>query len=459
MLENTKIRIVVLPLSALLLCVLMADAAIAQKSLRPKLDLESAVTRAMENDSRLRASRTLSAIADEQIHEARSGLLPTVKLNQTFARSNNPGFVFGSLLEQGRFTDSNFSLNSLNKPNGLNNFRSSVSVRAPILDQRQSRSQVQRAKIEKSKADLEVSAVSQQLRFDVLKTFFAALLADELLKATDASVRSARENSRKTEVFVNVGMVPESDSLVANVELANVEQQKLEAQGAVVTTRAALNIVLGEGPTMMYDLVGNLQERYFPVEDESELVRIALTQRANHKQALLALEKTRQTTNSIRDQRLPRLEAFAEFGYSSPYIANGSFDYTVGLSLSYTLFDPGRKTRLEQAILSESVASAEKDRLTDQITLEVITADQNYRTAMAKIRVSIRSVIQAEEALRILHDRYRSAISTFDTVLRAEAALLRARHELLKAKYQYYVSYASVLLATGRLVDVGAFIN
>jgi len=121
------------------------------------------------------------------------------------------------------------------------------------------------------------------------------------------------------------------------------------------------------------------------------------------------------------------------------------------------VFDPGRKSRLEQAVLSEAVASAEKDRLTDQITLEVITADQNYRTAMAKIRVLIKSVIQAEEALRILQDRYRSAISTFDAVLRAEAALLRARHELLKAKYQYYVSYASVLLATGRLTDVDAF--
>ena len=42
---------------------------------------------------------------------------------------------------------------------------------------------------------------------------------------------------------------------------------------------------------------------------------------------------------------------------------------------------------------------------------------------------------------------------------RAEAALLRAKHDLLKAKYEYYVSYASVLLATGRLTDVRAFDN
>ncbi len=454
MIEDPKNRMIFLLLEAAVFVIFLSNGADAQS---PKLDLEMAVSRAMTSDPQIRASRTRSKIAGERIEEARSGWQPTVEFNQSFARSNNPVFVFSSLLEQGRFGAANFSLKSLNDPDGMNNFRASVSVRMPIFDQRQTQSGVARAKNEQEAADLKIEAVSQKMKFDVIKTYFGVILADELLKAADAAVRSAKENSRKTRDFVNVGLVAESDSLVANVELANVEQQMLEAQSAVVTTRAALNIAVGERPTAMYELIGNLQERYFPVEESSELVSIALRQRPDFKQALLAIKDTREKTHSVRNQKLPRVDAFANFGHSSPYIANGISDYTVGLSLSYTLFDPGRRSRIEQSVLSENVASAEEARLRNQITLEVITAEQSYRTAGAKIYVSIKTVSQAEEALRILQDRYKSAISTFDAVLRAEAALLRAKHELLKAKYEYYVSYASVLLATGRLTDVRAF--
>ena len=436
---------------------LFAGVAAAQSVFPPKLDLEAAVAKALESDPQIRASKTAEQIADARTREARTGRLPTVQFSQSFTRSNNPVFVFGSLLEQGRFAATNFDLNALNHPDGLNNFRSAVSIRAPIFDGWQTRTRVDRAKIGVTRAGLETEAVSQKLRFDVIRSFYGAILADELLKATNASVRSAKENSRNTKNFVDVGMVAESDSLVANVELANVEQQQLEAESAIVTTRAALNISMGERPATGFELVGDLQERYFPIEETGELVRIALEQRPDYRQAILTVEDSKKATRSARDQKLPRLDAFGNYGYSTSGVNRGSSDYTVGLSLSYMLFEPGRKERVEESTLAESAAVAAKDRLENQITLEVITADQNYRTARAKIQVSAKSVIQAEEALRILQDRYHNAISTFEAVLRAEAALLRAKHELLKAKYDYYISYASVLLATGRLTDVRTF--
>ena len=207
---------------ATIVLLLFTGVAAAQSIFPSKLDLEAAVAKALDSDPQIRSSKTAEQIADVWSREARTGRLPTVQFSQSFTRSNNPVFVFGSLLEQGRFAASNFDLNALNHPDGLNNFRSSVSIRAPIFDKWQTRTRVDRAKLEVTRAGLATEAVSQKLRFDVIKTFYGAILADELLKATNASVRSAKENSRNTQNFVDVGMVAESDSLVANVELASV---------------------------------------------------------------------------------------------------------------------------------------------------------------------------------------------------------------------------------------------
>lgn len=103
------------------------------------------------------------------------------------------------------------------------------------------------------------------------------------------------------------------------------------------------------------------------------------------------------------------------------------------------------------------MAELEKQNLADAIRLDVIRSLQNYSTARGKIQVSIKSTAYAEEALRIVQDRYKFGLTTFNEVLRAESAVVAAKQNILKARYDYYVSFASILLATGRLSDVRLF--
>ncbi len=214
---------------------------------------------------------------------------------------------------------------------------------------------------------------------------------------------------------------------------------------------------MGDKADLEREYTGTLKEIYFPVEEQDELIRIAFENRPDKKRAEIAAQNSREQTKSIKNQKLPSVNAFGNFGYSSPYVANGSTDYTVGVSLTYTLFDAGRKARIEQAATGENLADLQTEQLNNQIRLEVIRASQNYKTARAKIQVSIKSITQAEEAVRIIQDRYKFGLTTFNEVLRAESALVRAKHNLLNARFEYYISYASIMLATGRLTDVRAF--
>ncbi len=429
----------------------------AAQSSDPRLSLEDAVNQTLTNNPQTRISDARTKIADYKLDEARSGKLPIVQFSQSAIRSNNPVFVFGSLLEQGRFGPSNFSINSLNDPKGIFNFRSLLNTQVPLFDQRQTRSRIDQAKTAKLQAELNAEIVKQQLRFDVVRTYFGAVLRKELLKVSDEAVRSADANRKKARDMVDVGMTTDADLLAAEVEYSNAGQKRLEAESDLITTRAALSIMMGDRPDLDWVLTDDLQEKYFPVSDQNELIRIALENRPDYRVAELAVKSKTLQTKAIKDQDLPRVDAFGNIGYSSPYIANGSTDYTVGLSLTYTVFDAGRKARTKQAAEAEIVAEGEKRELADQITLSVVKAFQEHKTAKAQIMVSVKSIAQADEALRIIQDRYKFGLTTFNEVIRAEAAVVRAKHNLLTARYGLYVSYASLLLATGRLTDVRLF--
>jgi outer membrane protein TolC len=441
--------------ATLFFCV--ATAVSAQSAFPARLTLERAVEKALENNPQTKLSESKVELAGLKIEEARTGTQPHVQFTQSVVRSNNPVFVFGSLLEQARFTASHFALDSLNKPDGLFNFRSTVGAEMPLFDQRQTRARVDQADIEKRRAELQAEGVRQRLRFEVIRTFYGAILASELVKVSETAVRSADANKVKAKDMSDVGMTTDADYLAAQVERANAGQQRLEAASSLTMTLAELNVTIGEKPELDHDLVGDLREKYFPIADRDTLIRAALANRPDYLAAELAIKSSKRETRAIRDSKLPRVDAFANVGYSSPYIANGSSDYTIGVSITYTLFDAGRKERIAQAAETENSTESEKEVAANQITLDVIRALENYKTARAKIEVSIKSIAQAEEALEIVKDRYKSGLSTFDRVVSSEAAVVRAKHSLLTARYEYYIGYASVLLATGQLNDVRMF--
>ena len=434
-----------------------ASAISAQSIFPPKQDLKDAVEKALTNNPQTRVSESRLRIAELKIREAKTGKKPLVQFSQSVIRSNNPVVVFGSLLEQGRFGTSNFAIDSLNNPNGLTNLRSLVSGSMPLFDQYQTKARIEIATTAMSQAELQAEAVRQQLRFDVVRNFYGVVLGKQMLMVSQEAVRSAEVNRKKTKDMSDVGMTTDADFLAAEVELANVVQQKLEAESQLTVTTAALNLLLGEKPEFQREVIGDLQEKYFPIDDQEASIRIALANRPDYLSSELSVKNSKRQTRAVKDLKLPKVDAFGNVGYSSPNIANGSTDYTVGISLTYTLFDAGRKARNEQAAEAETLAESEKSVLANQISFGVVRAFQDHKTAKSKIQVSIKSITQAEESLRIVQDRYKFGLTTFNEVIRSESALVRAKHNLLTARYEYYVSYASLLLATGRLTDTRLF--
>lgn len=422
------------------------------------LTLPLAVEIALRTNPLIRATASGSEMARSQVNEARAGRLPLVQFNETIARSNNPVFVFGSLLEQGRFSAQNFALDALNAPASLNNFRTSLSVRVPLFDQHQTQTRINQAQIGQQQADAQTERIRQQIRFEVLRAYYGLLVARAKKEVADEAAHMAEAEVKRIRDMHEAGMVVTSDLLSAEVQLAEFQQQQIQAEGERITAQAALNVALGVSIDTPQNVTGELVEKEFTVASQDEFIRLAMHHRPEMAQARLSLKSTREQTRGARGQFLPRVDLFGNFGLSGQGLASGSSDYTIGASLTFNLFDAARRARIDQARAAEEMAAAGQESLANQIRFEVVRAYQLYISARARLVVTARAVEQAKETLRIIQDRYREGLTTITESLRAQTTFVRARLNLLSARYDHYTGFAWILLASGRLTDVQPFV-
>ena len=95
------------------------------------ISLKDAVRLALKGNNSIAASDASQKAAESRVAEARGGGLPKVNYSESWTRSDNPVFVFSSLLTQHQFGDQNFQIGPLNRPDFLNNFQSQVTQYAP----------------------------------------------------------------------------------------------------------------------------------------------------------------------------------------------------------------------------------------------------------------------------------------------------------------------------------------
>ena len=422
-----------------------------------QLTLTQAVEVALLTNPSMKVTAAGRQLADAQLQEARTGRWPSLQATETFIRSNNPVFVFGTLLEQGRFGPEDFAIDSLNHPNAVNNFRSALTLRLPVFDQRQTETRAAQARIAQQEADEQTEMAAQQLRFAVIRTFYGLLLAQARWEVSDEAVKTAEADVKRARDIFESGLVVQSDLLAAEVQLSEFRQQQIQAKGDLVTAMAALNTAIGLPVERPQQPLGQLVERSFPTETVEALSQQALQDRPDYKRAVLSARASEVRSRGARGEWLPRVDAFVTAGASGPYVTGGSGDYAAGASVTFNVFDAGRRARIDQSRAAESIASAQREQLANQIRFEVMRAYQQYVSARERMAVVAQVTAQATETLRMVQDRYHAGLTTITELLRAQTALVRARSDVLAARYDQYVGYANVLLAAGRLKDVGAF--
>ncbi|HVO32323.1 MAG TPA: TolC family protein, partial [Elusimicrobiota bacterium] len=95
--------------------------------------LAATVQAVLRHDAGLQAAEAQLRQAQSARDEARAARYPSLSARGQLTRGDQPVYVFGSLLEQGRFGPQDFAIDSLNHPGDLTNIQSALDLAVPLF--------------------------------------------------------------------------------------------------------------------------------------------------------------------------------------------------------------------------------------------------------------------------------------------------------------------------------------
>lgn len=425
------------------------------------LSLADAVRLALQGNKSVEAAGAASSAARSRVAEARSGLLPKVTYAESWTRSNNPVFVFGSLLGQHQFSADNFQLGPLNRPDYLNNFQSLVTADQVLYSGGQTRQAVRSAELNRDIAGEEGRRTQMEVIAGVIRAYFDSVLTAEQSAATGQALRSVEADLTRAESVRDAGMATDADVLSIRVHLAGVRELQIRREADVEVARAALNDALGL-PLDTPHRLSTALVAFEPAEAAGDgLEASALAQRPEAREAKLMTSIARVQEAEARDKLRPQVVLHTAFEADRQrFIPRAGDNWLVSVGMQWNLFNGfGDKARIDENRFAVARSSAEAARTDSAIRLQVRRASADLHSATQRIEVARATVAEAEESLRITQNRYEAGIANVTDLLRTESALLEARTRQLAAVHDQRIAAALLELVSGTLTPDSAVLN
>lgn len=425
------------------------------------LSLPDAVRMAMERHPSVEASAARVDAAGTQVEQARAGALPSVNYQESWNRSNNPVFVFSSLLTQHQFSQANFDIGRLNRPDFVNNFQSVLSVEQTVYDAGMTRNRKRTAELGQEMAREQDRGARMVTIANVARAYHGAVLAAEGLGVAEGAERSAQADLEQAQALRQAGLSTDADVLSIQVHLAAVREERIRRGYDVQVARSALNEALGLPLDTTHELTTALTELPDMESTLSDYEDRAAGQRPEARQAELAAQTAERQSNMARAAYWPRVSVQGVFEADrGQFINKGGANWLVGARMQWNLFNGNAtRARVQEAVHATRGARAEQRRADAGIRLEVRQAHANVLAARERIGVTEAAVAQAEESLRITKNRYDAGLNTVTDLLRTETALLEARMRRLAAIYDLRVAAVTLELAAGILSADSEILN
>jgi outer membrane protein TolC len=427
----------------------LALAAAAPLGAQAPLSLGEAFRRA---DSAAYSNRTAGGNARAQSAQATAtlqGILPTVRTEAGYVRTDNPLAAFGFTLQQRGVSPASFNPASLNYPSPAINWSGGVVAELPIFN---ADAWFGRAVASSAAAAAKAGSgwTRETTRVDVTRSYFGAVLAREQVRTLETSTAAGQAHVRQAESMVTNGLATRSDALLASVQLGQMEAQLIGARGNAGIARERLALLLGQPGDTAFTLPDSLPSAVQIRNLMTPSIRDSAA-RLDVTAARLGLEAAQRDVRRANARYMPHLNGFGRYDWNSPdQLFGGPSSYTVGVMASWSPFAGASEIadrRVAQGRADAARAMAEAAGA--GAALERNATQTQLAVAIAQLGIAEISVTQGAEAHRIVAKKYTGGLATIAELLSAAAVETQTRLSLSEARYQAIVANAAARHAAG----------
>lgn len=420
------------------------------------LTLRQAIQIALKQSPDVDAAKAGVDEAKANASLSRTQYLPQANFAEDMSRGDDPVYVFGTRLRQQRFTQADFALPALNKPNPIGNFATRISGGWLLFDSFHTQRLVLGADLMQKSAAASAEAVDQKVVLDVVQAYQGVLYAERQVEIAQHELETAEALLSSVDDHVKAGLAVESDRMSAEVSVAARKQGLIAGQGDVDLAWAQLRVAMGT-PELKVSALGPIEQKEFPKEDLEQEFESARKNR--HDLAALSHAQSAQasTESAARLSFLPKVSAYGNWEDDRQTLGGqGGNNWVAVVQIGVDILPFSKRAQLAKEKAAKARVDAQTSAYQQQVRLQVSQAHIQRQTAELSLETARAAIDQAAESLRILKNRYGAGLATITDLLRAEDAEREAQTNYWHAVYGNTMAYAQQLFATGTLTPEAA---
>jgi outer membrane protein TolC len=452
-----------------------------------RLTLDEAVAQALERSPRLRGARSAVDAAEAQRKQARAQFGPKLQFETQAMFFDAPpsfggdmeGMEFGPAVEQlqqveqvaqaqGDAVDQAIAGGLVGLGEGLAaglgsldelfvNERYDVTISARLIQPLTPLWGIYQAyKLSALQVDAARVAVERQrsqLAFQVRQAGLGWLQAEAGLRALEQAIETVRAHVARARHYLDAGLIERNDLLQAEVRLADLRGQRLEARQGLELASASLAMLLALPPQTEVRIAAPADapqlgaDRLPPL---AELQAEAAGARPELRELDLRIAQAERGVRAAWQGYIPQVSLLGQYQHNEGSIMKPP-TWTGGVVVDFNVWEWGATYyAVEQRQAQLARARAGREELRRAIDLEVRRAWLKIKLTAERMRIAAASLEQAREQVRLEQERYAAQQATSTDVLDAQSRLTRARVTADNAAFSHRIALAALELAVGR---------
>ena len=295
----------------------------------------------------------------------------------------------------------------------------------------------QAAKSKMEAIELQNAFKQDALLIEVQKAYMQLQVANEAVKVLEKANATAQETKKVVTSFYEQQIIQESDLLLVEIRVNEIENQLAQAKSAVKNTSDFIHYLMGTGSDNIIEPADELEATVVLALANTSVD--ALKNRSDIKAMELLTNAYKKMSSASKMAFVPRLNAFGNYElFDDQVFGTNANSYFVGAQLKWDLFQGGKNVgKWQKNAAQYQQSKLEYEQYLAKSQVEINQMNRSLIDAQNQMELAKKSMEQAEEVLRIKTNRFNQGLEKTSDLLMSETQFAEKQLAYYQSIFQY----------------------